>query len=71
VQHYRQRRDLEAIAMLALERVQRGGHDVGAAANSLGEDDIGLKFEETAGGIHEIGEAAAETSAGNLIAVDA
>src|ERR1700733_10609314 len=71
MKNHGQRGDLEAVSMFAQERTQRGGHDIGATADCLGEDHIGLEFEEAIGGVHQIGKAAAKASAGNLIAIHA
>ena len=70
VQHYGERRDLKASATLAQEGTQCSGDDIGATAHGFGEYNAGAKFEQTDGGVHEIGKAAAKTSAGDLIAID-
>ncbi len=71
MQHDRKRRNGEAVAILTRQRTQRGGDDIGATSDGLGEDDVRLEFEEAIGRVNQIGKATAEAAAGNLIAVDA
>jgi hypothetical protein len=51
--------------------LQNGGGDIGAASDGLDEDHVRRIGAEPFRGVHELGEAAAEASAGYLIGADA
>ena len=71
VKHDGERGHAEAIGVVAQQRAQGGGDDIGATAHGFGEDDFGGAGGEAVEGIDEIGEAAAEAAAGDLVGGDA
>ena len=57
--------------MVAQQRPQRGGHDIGATAHRFGENDIRPVVEQAAGGLYQVRETATETASGDLLAIQA
>ena len=72
LQQHGQRGEFDFAAVKCAERFQDGRRQVGAAADRLGQDDIGtLDGREFADDAHQIVELAAETRAGHLADVEA
>ena len=71
VKHYGKRRYAEAGGVVAEQRAQRGGDDIGATAHGFGEDDIGGAGGHAIESVDEVGEAAAEAAASDLVGSDA
>ena len=67
VQHDGEGGDAETIGVVAQERAEGGGDDVGTTAHGFGEDDFGGADGEAVEGIDEIWEAAAEAASGDLV----
>src|SRR6185369_1727185 len=70
VQHYGERRHPEARGVVPEQRAHRGGDDIGATTHRFGEDDFGGADRDTIESVHQIGEAAAEAPAGDLVGGD-
>ena len=70
VKHDGEGGDAETIGVVAQERAEGGGDDVGTTAHGFGEDDFGGAGGEAVEGVDEIGEAAAEAASGDLVGGD-
>ena len=71
VDEYRERGNTKTRGIVAQQGTQRGGDDIGATAHGLGEDDFGGRVRQAVESVDEIGKAATEAAAGDLVGRDA
>ena len=65
--HHGEWRDAVAVGIVAQQRTQRGGGDIGATAHGFGEDDFGRVRGHAIERVDQVREAAAEAAAGHLV----